>query len=69
MPAQVYKMDKTRLAVAAPSDESDERHFWHSATPHERHQALEYLREAMYGYDSTSARLRRLLEVTQLGKS
>jgi hypothetical protein len=62
-------MDKTRFSVAALSDKSDERQFWHSATPHERLQALEYLRETMYGYDSTSARLQRLLEITQLGKS
>jgi hypothetical protein len=62
-------MDKTRLSVAALSEESDERQFWHSATPHERLRALEYLRETIYGYDPATTRLQRVLEIAQLDKS
>jgi hypothetical protein len=68
MPAQPYKMDKTHFSVAALTDESDERQFWHSVTPEERLRALEFLRQVMYGYDPTTARLQRVLEIAQLGK-
>ncbi len=61
------RMDKSVFSVAALSDPSDERQFWRAATPYERLRALEYLREIMYGYDPASARLQRLLEVTQIG--
>jgi len=61
-------MDKTRLSVVALSEKSGKRGFWHSATPHDRLRALEFMRETMYGYDPASARLQRVLEITQLGK-
>ena len=38
------------------------------ANPTLKKQALEYLRETMCGYDAASARLQRLLEITQFAK-
>jgi hypothetical protein len=69
MAEESYRMNKTHFSVAALSDESDEKQFWKSASPEERIRALEFLREIMYGYDPTTARLQRVLEITQLGKS
>lgn len=43
--------------------EAQTRAYWHAATPAERLNALEMLREPLYGQDQTSRRLQRVLEV------
>lgn len=60
------KMDKTAFSVASLDDESDEKAWWFSRTPAERLQALEHLRQRVYGYDPTSTRLQRVFEVAEL---
>jgi hypothetical protein len=65
---QSYKMDKTSFSVAPLGDESEQRAFWHAATPHDRLRALEFMRQTMYGYDPASARLQRILEIASLDK-
>lgn len=64
-----YKMDKTAFSVASLYDESDEKQYWLSKTPHERLLAVEFLRQIAYGYDPSSERLQRVLEVSKLKKS
>jgi hypothetical protein len=61
-----YRMDKSAFSVAALTDASDEPAFWHAQTPAARLEALEFLRQVMYGEDATSARLQRVLTVAQL---
>lgn len=39
--------------------------FWATKTPAERLAALEYLRQVIYGYDSTSEGLQRVLTITE----
>lgn len=63
---QDMKMDKTYFAVAALTDESDAATYWQTQTPHARLAALELMRQVMYGYDPSTARLERLFEVAQL---
>ncbi len=63
-----YRMDKTVFSVAALTDPSDEKVFWLSKTPAERLQALEFLRQIVYGYDPSSARLQRVLEIAELSR-
>ena len=60
-----FKMDKSVLSVTPLSEESDEKAYWHSKTPHERLEAVELMR-LTYGYDPTTTRLQRVLEVAQL---
>ena len=60
------KMDKHKLSVVALSDESDEKAYWHAKTPHERLEAVELMRQINYGYDPTTARVQRVLEVVKL---
>jgi hypothetical protein len=62
-------MDKTVFAVASLTDASDEKAFWQSRSPLERLEALEFLRQVVYGYDPLTTRLQRVLEVTTLGES
>jgi hypothetical protein len=59
------RMDKTAFSVVSLSAESDERAYWLSRTPQERLEALETMRQIVYGYDPSTARLQRVLEVVQ----
>ena len=59
------KMDKSAFSVASLTDESDAKEYWHSRSPQERLEALERLRRSVYGHTQSTARLQRLLEVTQ----
>ena len=59
-------LDKTAFSVASLHDDPDEKAYWLSKTPHERLQAVELMRQVIYGYDPASERLQRFFEVTQL---
>jgi hypothetical protein len=62
----INKLDKTAFSVASLLDESDERSFWLSKSPAERLQALELMRQSIYGYDPSTTRLQRVLTITEL---
>ena len=64
-----FKMDKDALSVISLSDESDDKEYWHAKTPQERLAAVELMRQINYGYDPTTIRLQRVLEVAQLTSS
>jgi len=59
------KMEKTALSIASLFDESDEKQYWLSKTPAERLQAVEQMRQIIYGYRPSAARLQRFFEVAQ----
>ena len=63
---QEMKMDKSQFSVASLSEESDEVAYWQTQTPQARLEALELMRQVMYGYDPSTARLERLFEIAQL---
>ena len=54
-----------KLEFANSFDEAEQqtRAYWHNASPAERLNALEQLREPFYGPDQTSRRLQRFLEL------
>ena len=64
-----FKIDKGALSVVSLSEESDDKEYWHAKTPQERLEAVELMRQINYGYDPTTARLQRVLEVAQLTSS
>ena len=64
-----FTMNKTELSVASLFDEPDDKTYWRSKTPHERLDAVEEMRQIIYGYDPSTSRLQRLLEVAELPKS
>ncbi|MFQ6114153.1 MAG: hypothetical protein ACE5NG_08695 [bacterium] len=64
-----YKMDKTAFSVTSLLDESDEKEHWISKTPHQRLEALELMRQTIYGYDPVTTRLQRFFEVAELTQS
>ena len=63
---QELKMDKSVFSVADLSDESDEASYWQTQMPTARLAALELMRQVMYGYDPSTARLERFFEVVEL---
>ena len=59
-------MDKNTFSVTSLFDESDEKAYWLSKTSDERLEAMELMRQINYGYDPTTARIQRILEVDEL---
>jgi hypothetical protein len=59
------RLDKTLLSVNSLNEPSDEKQFWLSKIPYERLEAIEIMRQIIYGYDPSTTRLQRLFEVTQ----
>ena len=62
---ELLKVDRTSFVVTS-LHESDEKEYWLSKTPEERLQALELMRQIVYGYDPATTRLQRVLEIAQL---
>ena len=62
---ELLRVDRTAFTVTS-LHESDEKEYWLSKTPEERLQALELMRQIVYGYDPATARLQRVLEIVEL---
>jgi len=61
------KVQRNALKVASLFDQSDDKSYWLSKTPYERLQAVELMRQIIYGYDPSATRLQRVLEITRMG--
>jgi hypothetical protein len=58
-------LKRTAFSVGSIFDKSEEKSYWLSKTPAERIQAVELMRQIIYGYDPSTTRLQRVLEITQ----
>ncbi len=59
-------MDKTAFSVVPLSQaDSDDKAYWGSQTPMARLEALEFMRQVVYGYDPIGDRIQRVLEVDE----
>lgn len=63
------RIRRDSFTVASVLEKSDEKSYWLSKTPYERLEAVELMRQIIYGYDSSATRLQRILEVTQRSSS
>ena len=63
-----FRVDKGTFSVLSSFEKAaeDDKAYWHSKTPQERMAALELMRQINYGYDPTTERLQRVLEVATL---
>lgn len=61
-----WKIEKTAISVSSLTDTDNDRDYWLSKSPEERFSAIELMRQINYGYDSTTERLQRVLEVVEL---
>ncbi len=64
LPAPFTKVDRSAFSVSTSFDNSDEKEYWLSRTPHERLRHMELLRRINYGPRATE-RLQRVLEIAQ----
>lgn len=60
------KLDRTAFSVGSVIDESDHKAYWLSKTPAERLEAVELMRQIIYGYDPSTTRIQKVFEVIQL---
>jgi hypothetical protein len=60
------RLDRSAFHTASLDDDSDEREYWRAKSPTERMEALELMRQIVYGYDPATTRLQRVLEVAEL---
>ncbi|MCP5100981.1 MAG: hypothetical protein GY943_35980 [Chloroflexi bacterium] len=60
-----WEIDKNAITISSLQDASDEVAYWQQKTPLERLEALEMMRQIVYGYDPTTIRLQRVLEITE----
>jgi hypothetical protein len=58
--------DKTTFSVVSLSEADDEKPYWRSKSAHERLQAVELMRQVIYGYSPATGRLQRIFEVAEL---
>jgi beta-mannanase len=66
---QSWKMDRTAFSVKSLTEAAEEdRTYWRSKTLEERLTALELMRQIHYGYDPSTERLQRVLEIVELGE-
>jgi len=68
-PRDSLRIDRSAFRVDSLTAESDEKAYWKSKTPLERLEALELMRQIIYGYDPSACRLQRVLEVVELASS
>jgi hypothetical protein len=61
---EMLKIDRTAIKVTSIK-ESDDNEYWQSRLPEERLIALELLRQIAYGYEPDTARIQRVLEITE----
>jgi hypothetical protein len=62
-PDSFPKVDRSAFSVRQLYEESDEKRFWAQKTPYERLEALEQMRQILYGYNPATTRLQRVLTV------
>ncbi len=59
-------LDRTAFSVVSLQEQDrHDRRYWLSRTPRERFEAIETIRRTLYGYDPTTERLQRVLEVAE----
>jgi hypothetical protein len=60
-----FRMDKSAFSIVSLDDPPDDVAYWQTRSPQERLEALELLRQIMYGYDPATARLQRFFEIAE----
>jgi hypothetical protein len=59
-------VDREAFCVGSLDQEPYDKAYWQVKSPAERLEALELMRQIIYGYDPATARLQRILEVAEL---
>ena len=60
------RLDRTAFSLVSLEEaDNDQMEYWLSKTSYERLDPLETLRQIFYGYDPTTTRLQRVLEIAE----
>ncbi len=59
------RLDRTAFSVVSFFDESVDKAYWLSKTPAERLEAIELMRQIIYGYDPATTRIQIVFDVIQ----
>jgi hypothetical protein len=65
-PVEGARLDRSAFDIAPLDDTSSDREYWQSRSPQQRMEALELMRQIIYGYDPATTRLQRVFEVAEL---
>ncbi|HPD57354.1 MAG TPA: hypothetical protein PKW17_08965 [Smithellaceae bacterium] len=57
---------KKNIIEVVDLHEADDTAYWLKRSTTERIEAIEFMRKVMFGHDRVSARLQRVLEITEL---
>jgi hypothetical protein len=57
--------DKSTFSVVSLAEADDDKQYWRSKSAHERLQAVERMRQVIYGYPPATGRLQRIFEVAE----
>jgi hypothetical protein len=66
---RIPEIQRDALTVGSILEKSDEKSYWLSKTAYERLEAVELMRQIIYGYDPSATRLQRVFEVAQRSQS
>jgi hypothetical protein len=66
MKVEDARLDRSFFDVVSLDGEICDKEYWRAKSPRERVEALELLRQIVYGYDPATTRLQRVLEVVEL---
>ena len=65
-PLESIRLDKTAFSVVSMhAADADVKAYWKAQSPRARLEALEFMRQVMYGYDPVTARIERVFEVIE----
>ena len=59
------RLDRSAYSIGSMNDDREEVEYWRARSPEERMQALELMRQIIYGYDPATTRLQRILEIVE----
>ena len=57
------RIDRSAIEVSTLADQGDDGAYWATKSPRERMEALELIRQIVYGYDPATTRLQGYVEV------
>jgi hypothetical protein len=63
---QEPRVDRTAFSIVSLYDEDSDLQYWLARTPDERLSAVEQIRQIVYGYNPSTVRLQRVLEIAKL---
>ena len=59
------KMDKSVFEIKKLEEQGDDREYWATKTYEERWEALEFMRQVVYGYDPSTERIQRVFTIAK----